>query len=450
MRRRIIGPLNKLSTEYSVPSTQYSVGVLVLLAGASLSSADEPIAIRERATAGSEFRVLTESSVEGELTADKPLKIKGRSSIDYVEKLLAVDPKEADFRAIRVYDKIEFQKTTGDRTDEMALRPAVKRVVVLKHGAKKAPFSPDGPLLWTEIDLLKRETIVPALAGILPEKAVQPGDKWKASAAAIAELTDIEKVEEGELECQFDKVLVAGPRRLAQLTFTGAFRGVNEDGPTRQRLVGRVFVDLTAECICYLKVEGEQTLLDDKANPAGTVRIKFELTRQPVTNQPGLTETALKGLTLTPTEENSALLCDNEETGLRFVHSRNWRVVRTKGRQIALEASGGTGLLITVEPPGGGPFAADVLKEALKGTEDRKVKVTGQAGPAKLLGGLDRFTLDTEDGSEKLTLDYLLVRQENGGVTLHGHIPAAQRDIRMKELEKIARSIVVVRRLDGK
>ena len=359
--------------------------LFVLLAGSVRG--EEPVALTEKAAVGSEFRVFTEASFEGTLTTpgakDKPaerVKLRGRSSIDYTERLLAVDPKEADHKALRVYEKIDFQKVVGDRTDETTLRPAVKRVVVLKQGARKAPFSPDGPLLWGEIELLSRETMVPALAGLLPDKPVKPGDTWQASAAALSELTDLEKVEAGTLEARFEKVIAAGPRRVAEVALTGALKGVNEDGPGRQRLAGKLLVDLTAGYISFLKVEGEQILIDEAGAEAGVVKIKFELTRSPSPGHPALKDDVLRGLELTPTAENTALLYESDETGVRFIHPRNWRVVRTAGPQITLDVAGGTGVLITLDAPGAGRRPPGSFRKRSRPLRDRTASCSARAG----------------------------------------------------------------------
>src|SRR5262249_39314018 len=134
------------------------------------------------------------------------IKITGKSVIDYAERILESDGKEADHKTLRVYEKIDFVKTAGDRTDEMTLRPAVRRLVVMKKGKDKVPFSPDGPLIWGEIEMLRTDFVIPALAGLLPENAVKPGDSWKAAAAAVAQLTDIDKVDKSEWTCTLDKV----------------------------------------------------------------------------------------------------------------------------------------------------------------------------------------------------------------------------------------------------
>ena len=431
--------------------------VLTLLAAIPFARSDEPVRLVEKAPTGGEFRVVSVSTISGELQTpvakDKPpekIKLSGRSTIDYVEKILPVEPKEADFKSLRVYEKIEFRKTAGDRTDETTVRPAVRRLVMMKRGASKAPFSPDGPLLWGEIDLLRTDVIVPALAGLLPEKAVQPGDTWKASATAVTELTDLEKVEKGDLDCTLDKVLTNGPRKVAQVTFFGTLTGVNEDGPTRQKLSGRLQVDLNAQCITFLRVDGEHFLLDADGKDAGKITGTFELTRTPVPGHAAVRDAVVKTLDLTPSAENTRLLYDTNETGIRFLHQRNWRVVRSTGRQVTLDESDGAGLLITLDTADGLPTAAQYLREALKELQERGGKVIDRSGTERVTDGLDRFAIDAEIGKDRVAMVYYVVRQEKGGATLAARLPAGHREARLKELDRLARSFTVTRRLDGK
>jgi len=431
--------------------------VLTVLVAACPGRGDDPVRLAEKSAPGSTFRIHSTSDIAGELftpiAKDKPperVKIGGKSTIDYAERIVAVDASEADHKALRVYEKIEFRKTAGDRTDEMTLRPVVRRLVLMKKGPAKVPFSPDGPLTWGEIDMLRTDFVVSVLAGLLPEKDVTPGDTWKASAAAVAELTDLEKVESGELTCTFEKIEVVGPRKVAHVSFIGTLVGVNVDGPTRQALNGRVQVDMGAQYICFLRVEGEHSLLDGNGKEAGKITGTFELTRQPVTGIAVLADTVVKELDLNPSEENTRLLYDSEDIGVRFVHSRNWRVVRTTGRQITLDETNGSGLLITLDTADGVPKAARFLQEAIKELQGRGAKLTNRTGPDRLADGVDRFTLDADVSNEKVTMDYMVIRQEKGGATLAARLPAAQREARMKELERLARSFAITRRLDGK
>ena len=321
---------------------------------------------------------------------------------------------------------------------------------MLKKGAHKAPFSPDGPLMWGEIDLLRTDVVVAALGGLLADRGVKPGDSWTASAAAVAELTDLETIEKGELACTLDKVLTSGPRQVAQVSFAGTLTGVNEDGPTRQRLSGRLLVDLSAQCITFLKVDGEHYLLDGDGKEAGKITGTFELMRTPVTGQPALADAVVKGLDLTPSAENTRLLHDTVESGVRFIHHRNWRVVRSNGRQITLDETDGAGLLMTLDTPDGVPTAARYLREALKELSERGARVQDRVGPGRIAAGVDRFTVDATIGKDRVTMAYYVIQRDKGAATLAARVPAAHREARLKELDGLARSFTVTRRLDGK
>jgi len=417
----------------------------------------EPIRLVAPVAPDRVYRITTDSTIAGELIppsekdkAANPIKVSGKSTIDYVERTLSVDPKDADYKALRVYERVEFRKTTADRTDESTLRPGVRRLVVMKKGHHKVSFSPDGPLMWSEIDLVRTDLVVSALSGLLPSNAVEPGDTWKASPAAVVELTDIENIDKGELVCKLERIETNGPRSVAHVSFAGSLRGINEDGPTRQELKGKLIVDLKAECITLLNIEGEHFLLDAGGKEVGKIVGTYVLTRTPLNTHKDLTETAIKGLKLEPSEDNTQLLFESEEIGARFTHSRNWRVVRTAGRQITLDETNGAGLLITLDAVGATPTPDQFLRDSIKDLVDRGAKVNNKSGPEKLAEGIDRFTLDSQIEKDRVAMDYFAIRQDKGGATLAARIPAAHREARMKELERLARSFTITRRLDGK
>ena len=76
-----------------------------------------------------------------------------------------------------------------------------------------------------------------------------------------------------------------------------------------------------------------------------------------------MTDAALGGLTLKPTAENTLLLYDNPERGVRFLYPRGWRVGAVQGKQVTLDHARGAGMLVTIEPAAKVPTAADYLKE---------------------------------------------------------------------------------------
>ena len=67
----------------------------------------------------------------------------------------------------------------------------------------------------------------PALAGLLPDKAVRPGARWTATRSAVQELTDMERIEDGQVECRFEQTTTLSQRRHARIAFSGTVRGIS-------------------------------------------------------------------------------------------------------------------------------------------------------------------------------------------------------------------------------
>ena len=66
-----------------------------------------------------------------------------------------------------------------------------------------------------------------------------------------------------------------------------------------------------------------------------------------------------------------------------------------------------------------------------------------QAAPA----ALERFVLETEMGKERLTLDYYVARQANGGATLAARLLSGNLAALQREVEAVARSLRITRPL---
>src|SRR5262249_31157416 len=135
-----------------------------------------------------------------------PVTVRGESAIEYDERVLAMDSNGIVQKTARIYRRIDFQRNVGGREQQQTIRPAVRRLVLLRKDNTEVPFSPDGPLTWGEIDLVRTDVFTPALSGLLPRQAVPKGERWKASLDAVKELTDMERIEEGGLDCKLEEI----------------------------------------------------------------------------------------------------------------------------------------------------------------------------------------------------------------------------------------------------
>ncbi len=297
--------------------------------------------------------------------------MRGTSAIEYDERVLDVGKDGQIRKTARLCRRTDFRRTVGDRPQENSLRPEVRRLILLRHQNKEVPFSPDGPLMWGEIDLIRTDVFTPALTGLLADHPVRLGDRWSATQSAIQELTDLERIEEGSLECRLEQFTTVEKRRHARVSFRGSVRGTNEDGPNRQQLEGYFFFDLESNHLSYLFVQGKHFLLDKDGKEVGRVEGRFVLTRQAHTRCAELSESALQGVVVEPNDDNTLLLYDNPDLGVRFRYGRRWHVAGVRGSQVALDGADGSGLLLTLDP-----LTRDSDRRALPG---RIARVAGQA-----------------------------------------------------------------------
>jgi hypothetical protein len=418
--------------------------------------AEDAVRLREEFPAGYQYRVSVRVEMDGMLSlppekgraASKPLPVTGTSAIDYDERVLAASAEGQVQKTARIYRRIDFERKIGGRAQQNTIRPAVRRLVVLRHKNVEVPFSPDGPLIWNEIDLVRTDVFTPALTGLLPDKPVRPGDRWTASPQAIQELTDMERIAEGQVECRFELITMLAQRRYARVAFAGTVRGVNEDGPNRQQLDGYYLFEIQAPHLGYLYLKGINSLLDKDGKELGKVEGRFVLTRQANTRSADLSEKAWKGIGVEPNADNTLLLYDNPELGVRLLYPRRWRVAGVRGRQLALDETNGSGLLLTLEPAGRVPTGRQFQTEVRDWLQKNQAKVSHMDAVRRLPGAvheLEHFFCDVELAGKRVILDYAVIIQAQGGATLAARLLPADQAVLQEDVARIARSVTITR-----
>jgi hypothetical protein len=378
----------------------------------------------------------------------RTLSISGDSALDYDERILKVGGDGQVEKTARVYQRMDFQRKVGDRAQKSSLRPEVRRLVVLRNKNVEVPFSPDGPLTWGEIDLVRTDVFPPALEGLLPDRPVKTGDRWKAALPAVLELTDMEHIEAGEMECVLDQVVALEQRRHAKVSLSGTLRGINEDGPNQQKLTGYFYFDLESNHLSYLYLKGTHTLLDKNGKELGHIDGRFVLTRQINQHCKELSDEALKPLKLEPTAENTLLLFDDVGLGIRFLYPRRWRVAGGAGRQVTLDSADGSGLLLTLEPPEQVPSGAQFLAETRDWLVGQKARILNKPIVQRVQDApreLEHFKVEVEMAGQRVVMAYYVVRQARGGATLAARLLPRDLDALDKEVGALAKSIVIAR-----
>lgn len=418
-------------------------------------AAPEALRLEERFPVGYQYQVTMRTDLTGKLTPPtakdkppaKPLAISGDSAFEYVERVLGVDEGQV-VKTARLCTRVELQRTVAERPQQNKLRPNVRRLIVLRTRGLKAPFSPDGPLLWSEIDLMRSDVFTPALAGLLPGRAVQVGDTWTAGTPAILELTGMDRVDDGRLDCKLEAISVVDRRRQARVGFSGTVRGTGEDGLNRHQVQGYLLFDLESNYLAYLQLKGVQSLLDAEGKEVGRNEGRFVLRREPVARAPELAE-GLRGVALEPNAENTQLLYENPTLGVQFLHPRRWWIAGVRGPQVTLDSADGHGLLLTVEPLTKVPTGRQFLAESRQWLQDQKAKLLKVEEPHSVVGvpGLEHFALEAEMGKSRFRMEYYVLRHANGGITIAARILPADLEAVQKEVERLARSLTLTKKI---
>jgi hypothetical protein len=261
----------------------------------------------------------------------------------------------------------------------------------------------------------------------------------------------MEKVDEGELTVELLGVVEVDRKRVARLKVSGTIKGVNQDGPSRQKLDGSAYFDIDAGMLTYLSFKGTHDLLDGNGQTVGRIEGLFTMVRSRPEKLPAdLSDASLRGLDLKPTSENTLLLYDDTRLGVRFLYPRGWRVGAVQGKQVTLDHARGAGMLVTVEPVAKVPSADDYLKEVSGFLEKQKAKIDVTDKPTRVRAEpvqLDRFGLDATFGEDKARLEYAVLKQTDGGVTAAARIPAADAAALKPEVERIIRSLSVTKKI---
>jgi hypothetical protein len=438
------------------------ITLLLSTALAGRGAAQEAVILAERFEPGHVSKVDVGVKLSGKLAVPtekgKPpqlVPLTGNSRITYDERVLS--PDEAGMlKTVRIYREADFVRVVGGATQDAGIRPSVRRMVIIKTDGRRAPFSPDGPLTWGEIDVVRTDVFNPAVVpGLLPAGPVKKGQTWKASTAAVAELTDMEKVDSGEIAIELIGVTEIDRKRVARLKLSGTVKGVNEDGPNEQTLDGTAFFDLDAGVLTYLSIKGTHKLLDGAGQTVGLIEGQFTMTRALINRPPPeLSDGALSLVALKPGPENTLLLYDNPDLGVRFLYPRGWRVGAVQGRQVTIDHARGAGILVTVEPAARVPSAEDYLTESTAFLAKQKADVTATDKPTRVRTEpvlLDRFGLDATFGSDKARLEYAVLKQTDGGATVAARIPAPEVAALKPEVERFIRSVSVTKKIiEGK
>ena len=411
----------------------------------------QDVVIRESISAGASLEIESSVNLKGKMFEYKPdgkeskqTAIWASGGSRYRERFLDVTSDREVTATARRYLSATLDKQNGDHKERVVLRPVAERVVFRRATDQSTIFSPDGPLMSAELDLLQADAFTAAFAGLLPPKPVKLGDQWPAKPVAASELTGVEPIQSGSMNCVLREVKSNDAGTVARVNLSGTLSGPTDQGPTQMTIEGHLLFDLDTQLITYVLMNGRSEIMDSAGRAAGQLDGRYELTRRPAIDDPRLSDAALKELVLKPTPETTALLFESSNLAIRFTYPRNWELTSVTKNIIQLEEPTGGSLRLTVDATPA-PTADKLRGELLTwlkgqkagGVEPGAIESTQLSDSRKA----DRFTVRAALNKSEREWTYLVVRQNDRTATLAANFVADRAEPLQIDLVTVARRL---------
>lgn len=407
------------------------------------------------------YRVETTETVRGHLDLPdekgKPqrLPIDGLRTVRYRERILPPTPKSRDGipdRVLRVYDLIESRRTLKDQKQvEFPVRDSVRRIVLHRLEDIEKPYSPDGPLQWTEVETISHHVFAPALNGLLPAGSLQQGARWDAVRLAVAELSELRPLEDGSFTCEYKGTAPFRGKQLGQIAFTGKAVGISPEGRARDRVEGALYLDAASGKLHSVNVAAERAIVDKDGKKVGELKVEYQLALRPIEGaDPQLGDDIVAALPLEPTAEQTALFYQHTPLGIELTHPRRWFLSHAEGPQLRFEYRGHV-LILHFDPDGKTPSAKDYFAEVRGDLEKRKIpldQVLLEPIEKERSGNrIGKFSVAAKMDGTPMMLDYYVMQRGSRGARLAAWFKSdllADENV-AKDAEAIIRGIVFTR-----
>jgi hypothetical protein len=435
-----------------------SISTLLLLAFVLQPDSEKEFTIKEQLKPGDSVEVSASVNLTGTLNANAvqakttPNPAKGQSTTirasaqaHYRERFIGVDPKTQASTIARRYLAASVERQRGEGKQTIELRSDVQRIALDRVNDQSTIFCPDGPLTAPELDLLRAEVFVPALQGLLPSQPTKIGEQWSASATAASELTGVEPIQSGKLQCTLQDVKTTDDGTMARISFSGTLVGPTDQGPTKLSVEGHVMFDFDLQLISRLVMNGRSEILDASGRHAGRLDGRYELTRRSAIDDPTLTDSALKDVELKPTPDCTALLFDGSSMGVRFLYPRNWELTAVTMSTIQFDEPTGGNMRLTI----GGNSSSDKLRsELVAWLKQQKATITANDPVEKqtLSESLESetFTVRAEHQQKDKEWTYMIVRNGDRSISIGCNLIQDRAEILRGDLLFLARSVKFV------
>jgi hypothetical protein len=250
----------------------------------------------------------------------KPLALKVETRLEFLERALDRDGDQGPARVVRRVLEAGSAINGEIRPTTAALRPEVAILLAEERPDGVFVHSPGGPLTRPELELVQGPGDPLEFHGLLPDRAVKPGDRWKVALSAARDSSAYDTVSGNTLEA----TLASLDGESAVVRLAGEVKGSVLGGAGSMAITGSFTFDLDAGRIARLSLERAEVRRPGPVEAGLDVKSTLTVTRSDAEIPPELSDEVLSKIRVTPVPENTFLTTGSADGKYSLLHDRKW------------------------------------------------------------------------------------------------------------------------------
>lgn len=267
------------------------------------------------------------SLVDGDKVAKLPLGVNAK--LVYDEKLIDGAPNSlASLRALRHYTHAAADIKIEKGSVHPELRGERRLIGVSMGKTGGTIFSPDGPLLREELDLIDVQGNSLAIEAILPSEPVSQGQRWPQSAESLALLLGLEATSASDVE----SLLIDVADNAAKVELSGTVHGAIHGVASEIELRAKYKFDLELNRITWFAMAIKERRSIGHVDPGIDVVAKLQMKLQPGVTCEQLEPSALKLTNQSFTNIDTRLSHESFGGNYGVLYDRRWFIMHDEGK----------------------------------------------------------------------------------------------------------------------
>lgn len=401
------------------PQTPQTPETAPAVAEAPVDDGSPTYVLKEDVSVGSQTTTRLHLVIEGKVhTADNDIPLAGQALLEYPEKVLKLGEDGLPSKVARYYNDARAKFVLGNTGEARQLRPDLRLVVGdYDEHSSLVLWSPAGPFLSDEVELVQEVLDTTKIAGILPSKAVKLNEKWQPGEATVKAMCDLDHFISSDIECTLALVW----DDLATIKIAGKAQGLSIGTEVTVKVDADAQYDMKRGVITRLTWTQSDARTPGPVSPAGSyvAKITVDRSRQ---ESPRLSDDVLSKVDVEAKANSLALLFRDPSGRFNFTHDRNWHITGLRDDLVVFRKIQGSDFAVQLnvtpmqDRPAGTQMTVDDFKKMIGQTEGWQITDFGPVSEVPATGNFNirRVTASGDSAELKMMQRHYLVTSPNG------------------------------------